>query len=68
VPFSDDARCNIRGRFTAEVLAGNEASVRMLKRDGFTEAGRLHCHRKTDGDLMGLLYLGLLRAGLDTPP
>lgn len=55
-------------RLTAEVPAGNEASVRMLKRNGFTEAGRLHCRCKTDDDLTDVLYLGLLRAGLDTPP
>lgn len=54
-------------RLTAEVFAGNEASVRVLQKAGFRQEGRLRRHRKNDGDLVDVLYFGLLPADLDTP-
>lgn len=55
-------------RLTAEVFAGNEASVRVLEKVGFTQEGRLRHRRKKDGNLADVLYFGLLRADLNTPP
>jgi RimJ/RimL family protein N-acetyltransferase len=52
-------------RLTAEVFAGNEASGRVLRKVGFTQEGRLRRHRENDGDLVDVLYFGLLQTDLD---
>jgi RimJ/RimL family protein N-acetyltransferase len=52
-------------RLTAEVFAGNTASIRVLQKAGFTREGRLRRHRKKNGDLVDVLYFGLLREDLD---
>jgi len=52
-------------RLTAEVFAGNEASVRVVQKVGFSQEGRLRCHREKDGVLVDVLYFGLLQSDLD---
>jgi RimJ/RimL family protein N-acetyltransferase len=51
-------------RLTAEVFPWNEASVRVLEKVGFRQEGRFRKHRRTNGELVDALYLGLLRADL----
>ncbi|PSQ99443.1 MAG: N-acetyltransferase [Bacteroidetes bacterium SW_7_64_58] len=52
-------------RLTAEVFAWNTASARVLQKVGFVQEGRLRNHREKDGDLMDVLYFGLLRTDLE---
>jgi len=52
-------------RLTAEVFAWNKASARVLRKVGFRQEGRLRRHREKDGDLVDVLYFGLLQADLD---
>lgn len=53
-------------RLTAEVFAGNDASVRVLQKAGFTQEGRLRRHRKKNSDLVDVLYFGRLRNDFDS--
>lgn len=55
-------------RLTAEVFAGNEASVRVLQKVGFVQEGRFRKHRQKDGELVDVLYFGLLQSDLDSDP
>ncbi len=55
-------------RLTAEVFAWNDASARVLRKTGFTQEGRLRRHREKDGDLVDILYFGLLREDLAESP
>lgn len=43
------------------VLEGNEASIQLMKRFGFTEEGRLRWHTKRDDVWMDKIFYGLLR-------
>lgn len=43
------------------VLEGNEASVKLFQRFGFTEEGRLRWHTKRDDAWMDKIFYGLLR-------
>lgn len=43
------------------VLEGNEASIQLFKRFGFTEEGRLRWHTKRGEDWMDKIFYGLLR-------
>lgn len=43
------------------VLEGNEASIQLFRRFGFTEEGRLRWHTKRDGEWMDKVFFGLLR-------
>ncbi len=47
-------------RLTAEVMVGNNASVRVLQKAGFMQEGRLRRHRKNEDILVDMLYFGLL--------
>jgi RimJ/RimL family protein N-acetyltransferase len=53
-------------RLTAEVFAGNEASVRVLRKVGFVQEGRFRKHRQRDDELVDVLYFGLLQSDLDS--
>lgn len=52
-------------RLTAEVFAWNDASARVLRKTGFMQEGRFRRHREKDGDLVDVLYFGLLRDDLE---
>ena len=52
-------------RLTAEVFAGNEASVRVLRKVGFAREGRFRKHREKDGELVDVLCFGLLQSDRD---
>jgi len=48
-------------RLEAEVIDGNTASLRLLKKTGFTEEGRLREAKFVNGEYKDLLRFGLLR-------
>lgn len=55
-------------RLTAEVFAENVASARVLEKVGFTQEGHLRNHRENEGDLVDVLYFGLLEDEFTTTP
>jgi len=48
-------------RLEAEVIDGNESSIKMVRKTGFTEEGRLREAKFVNGEFRDLLIFGLLK-------